>query len=251
MPSSEAPARPPEWPAERRGKPVATLVGVILLSLVCIPVAFGFVAIGKPSAVKYVVLFGAVLLLTAAYAYETQLRRRDAQAEVARDGVELRYTRAGFLVLVGLMVCMTAIFAFAALDYFTSDNPVPAVLCAIAAVFCGSFPALVVAGRVRAGRIRFTAAGIHQRGRAFSSFLPWESVAGAKAGWNGKPEVLIVAYANAPWERRQHSRLWKLDKLPPVPMIEIDCTVLECAPEYAHRLVLSYVNDPATRRELP
>jgi hypothetical protein len=33
--------------------------------------------------------------------------------------------------------------------------------------------------------------------------LPWESFAGVKTAYNGIPQVLVIAYANAPWDKRQ------------------------------------------------
>ncbi|MFI6030804.1 hypothetical protein [Amycolatopsis magusensis] len=221
-------------------RPVVVVVILGLLGVLSVLVG---VAAGE---FRYSPLIAALFVLSAAHGYVTQVRRRSDPVPEP----ELRYSRVAFAVLTGLMVCLTALWTFGAWDYARARVWVAALVCAAAAAFCGSFLVLAAVGKVRCGRIWFTAHGIHQRGRAFSSFLPWESVAGVKPAWNGKPEVLIVAYANAPWERQQHARVWKLDQLPPVPMIEIDCTVLTCTPDHALRVVTAYVDDPDKRGEL-
>jgi hypothetical protein len=54
---------------------------------------------------------------------------------------------------------------------------------------------------------------IRQEGRAFESFLSWDSFAGIKPSY-GTREVLVIAYGNVPWRKRQFAGPWKLDKLP-------------------------------------
>jgi hypothetical protein len=109
---------------------------------------------------------------------------------------------------------------------------------------------LALTGRLRRGKLTLTRQGIHQRGWAFSSFLPWEAFAGVKAAYNGSPEVLVIAYANVPWERRQIAKFWKIDKLPPVPMIEVNCPSLALEPALIYHLLKFYVDNPQARPEL-
>jgi hypothetical protein len=73
-----------------------------------------------------------------------------------------------------------------------------------------SFVVLVVARRLRRGKVVFSQQGIHQRGWAFSSFLRWDSFAGVKAAYNGSPEVLVIAYSNVPWDKWQIVVYWLL-----------------------------------------
>lgn len=145
-----------------------------------------------------------------------------------RQATEVRYSAFAFSCLVGLMCCMTAIFLLAAVDYQLAGTTGATI---VFGLLLASFPALVVAGRVKRGRVRLSAQGIHQRGWTFSSFRPWEAFAGVKAVHNGRPEVLVIACANVTWEKRQLVPFWKIDKLPPVPMIEVDCAALSVAPE--------------------
>ncbi|RSN37579.1 hypothetical protein DL990_00635 [Amycolatopsis sp. WAC 01416] len=261
MPSSDLGERPAEWPPGDGGKYKAALVFVVLLGVACVPVGFGFVAIGKAGALKYALLLAALFLLTAVYGLVTRIRPGHRHADIAittYDGhpaTEIRYSQAAFTVLTLLMVCLTALCALGVWDFLSAGEEVPAApvgaaLMGLAALFFSSFLVFVVAGRLQRGRVVLARQGIFQRGRAFSSFLPWEAFAGAKAAYNGTPEVLVIAYTNAPWDKRRLGGIWQLDKLPPAPMIEIDTTSFALDPTVVYHLVRFYVENPAARAEL-
>lgn len=262
MQSSNRLPQPAEWPHHHGGgKYVTAVVLVAVLSLGSLAVGFGFVAIGKPGGLKYSLLFAVFFTLIAAYGYMTWIRPRRRMADIAitnHDGApatELRYSGAAFTMMVVLAACMTAIFGLASVEYFLAGNTVPAsgfagALAGAAALFCASFVLLAAIGRISRGRVVLSQHGIHQRGRAFDSYLPWEAFAGAKAVYNGTPEVLVIAYSNARWQKRQLSKVWKIDKLPPVPMIEIDCPNLAIDPSLVYHFVKFYVDNPAARDEL-
>ncbi|MPZ00574.1 MAG: hypothetical protein GEU97_21885 [Actinophytocola sp.] len=253
---------PTEWPQTRGGaKYSVSLAFVAMLSLGSIVVGFGFVAIGKPGALKYALLFALLFALIAAYSYVTRMRPRHHERDImlteheGSPATELRYSGTSFAILVALTICMTAIFGVASVDYFFAGETIPAselagALTGAAALFCASFVALVVLGNINRGRVVLSQRGIYHRGRAFESFMPWEVFAGAKAAYNGTPEVLVIAYSNAPWQKRQTSKVWKIDKLPPVPMIEIDCPNLAIEPSLVYHLVKFYVDNPSARGEL-
>lgn len=262
MPSSNHLTQPVEW-VEYRAEPkhIISIVFLIGLGLAAVAVGIGFVGIGKPGGLKYAVLFGLIFLLTAAHAYLLRVRpqhRHDDISIIQNEGapaIELRYSGRLFTILVALMTCITVIFVLAAAEFFLTSNEATqstvgaSVSCALA-LFFGSFLFAVVTGKINRGKIMLSRQGVYQRGRAFSSFLPWEAIAGAKAAYNGKPEILVIAYSNAPWEKRQISKLWKLDNLPPAPMTEIDCVAFAINPNLVYHLVKFYVDDPAVRAEL-
>lgn len=263
MPSSSPLVRPTEWPERDSLRYRSTVVLSGLLGVAGIPVGFGFVAIGKPGGLKYGLLFAALFLLAASYAYVTRVRPKHGLGDIATsqlDGqpvTEIRYSSLAFGVLTGLMVCMTAIFLLASLDYYLSapSGKVTApygatIVFGLIGLFFASFVALVALGRLRRGKLVLSQQGIHQRGWAFSSFLPWQSFAGVKAADNGGPEVLVIAYSNAAWDRRQIVRFWKIDQLPPVPMIEVHCASLAVDPNLVYWLLKFYVENPGARGEL-
>jgi hypothetical protein len=162
----------------------------------------------------------------------------------------VRYSLVAFVCLVGLMCCVTAIFVLAAVDYAAGGTRGAAAVFGVFGMGAATFVVLVLAGRVQRGRLMLSAEGIEQRGWAFTSFLPWEAFAGVKAAYNGRPEVLVIAYANAPWRKQQVVRSWKIDKLPPVPMIEVDTTQFAVPQEALYYLLKYYVEHPEARAEL-
>ncbi|PRX44543.1 hypothetical protein B0I33_11152 [Prauserella shujinwangii] len=261
MRSSDALARPPEWPARDPARYRSAIVFVTAIGALCVAAGIGFVAVGLASALGYALLLGVLFFLTAAYGLVTKVRRAPRPDDVAiteyegRPATEIRYSGPAFLVLGALVGCLAALCTLAAVDFATAGDEVPAapvaaVLCGLGAGFFLSFFVFVAIGRLSRGRLVLAPQGIHQRGRAFTSFLPWEAFAGVKAADNGTPEALVIAYANAPWDRRQLGGVWKLDKLPPVPMIEIDTTNFAVDPVVLYHLVRFYVENPEARAEL-
>jgi hypothetical protein len=261
-PSSNLP-QPTEWPERGGFKDYSALILIIVFGVLSVPIGFGFVAIGKPGGLKYALIFAVIFLLTAALGYRTNVRPQHAEGDITtgrfddRPGTELRYSSFAFGTQVGLMACMTAVFLLASFDFYRSipggevTAPQAAtIVFGLIGLFFASFLVLVVTGRLRRGKLVLSQRGIHQRGWAFSSFLPWESFAGVKASYNGRPYVLVIAYTNASWENRQIVKLWKVDKLPPVPMIEVNCTSLAIDPNLVYWLLRFYVENPAARAEL-
>lgn len=261
MPSSEPLRRPAEWPDGEGIRHKAALVFVVILAVACVPVGFGFARIGLPAAAKYPLLFAVLFLLTAGFGVVTRLRPGHRVGGIVltahedRPATEIRYSKVAFAIVAALVACLAAICALAALDFATAAADIPAapvgaVLFVLATLFFLSFFALAALGRVKQGRIVLSPLGIHQRGWAFVSFLPWEALAGVKAAYNGTPEILVIAYTNSHWERQQLGGVWKLDRLPPVPMIEIDTSKLAVDPTLVYHLVRFYTDNPAVRTEL-
>jgi hypothetical protein len=242
-------------------KDYSAVVLAVLLGVVSIPIGFGFVAIGKPGGLKYALLFAAILLLTAVLGYRTKSRHGGGDIRTVRfdgkPGSEVRYSSFAFWAQVVLIALLAAVFLLAAFDFYLSiprgDVTAPqaaAIVFGLIGLGLASLPVLVAAGRLRRGKLVLSQEGIHQRGWAFSSFLPWESFAGVKAVYNGRPYVLVIAYSNAPWERRQIVKFWKVDKLPPAPMIEVNCLSMAIDPNLLYWLLKFYVENPAARAEL-
>jgi hypothetical protein len=242
--------RPAEWPERAGARYLPAVIILGLFGFASVAAGVGFVAIGKPGGLKYGLLFAVFFLLIAAYGYGTRVRRPSGDVGERLGATEIRYSAFAFTCLVGLMSCLTVIFLLAAVDYHLAGTTGATVVFGLIGVVLATFPLLVVLGRVRRGSVTLSARGIHQRGWTFTSFLPWEAFAGVKAVYNGRPEVLVIAYANVAWEKRQVVGFWKIDKLPPVPMVEIDCAALTISPELAYWLVKFYVENPEARAEL-
>jgi hypothetical protein len=252
--------RPAEWPSQGGLKEYSAVVLAASLGVVSVPIGFGFVAIGEPGGLKYALLFAVIFLLTALLGYWTRFRRGGDLRTVRFDdkpGTEVRYSSFAFWTQVVLIALLAAVFLLASVDFHlgipsgevTAPQAAVVVFGLIGLVLASPL-ALVAAGRLRPGKLVLSPQGIYQRGMTFSSFLPWESLAGVKAVYNGRPYVLLIAYSNAPWERQQLVKLWKVDKLPPTPMIEVNCMSMAIDPDLLYWLLKFYVENPAARGEL-
>lgn len=261
MPSSSPLEAPTEWPAESRGRFVLAFALLVGLGVVSIGVGAVAVTGGIGGATKYAVLFAGLFWFAAAFGYLTRIRPPHRTTDIGTTAInghratEIKYSGAQFALINSLMVCLFLCAAFAAWDYGHAGSGafvpgIPMFLAVAAGLFIASFFAFVGLGRLRRGRILIATDGIHQEGRAFESFLPWDSFADIKPSYNGTREVLVVAYSNAAWQKRQLTGLWKLDKLPPVPMIEINTVHLAIDPTLVYHLVRFYTENPSTRDEL-
>jgi hypothetical protein len=125
-----------------------------------------------------------------------------------------------------------------------------AVLFGAFGIVFASFVVTVAAGRVRRGGVTLSSEGITQRGRSFESRLDWSAIAGVKAATDGHPYILVIGYANADWNRRYTTRFWRIDRLPPVPMVVFDLRQFDVDPYILYAYVRTYVEHPELRAEL-
>ncbi|WP_233281890.1 hypothetical protein [Prescottella equi] len=132
----------------------------------------------------------------------------------------------------------------------TSGVPGATVVFGVLGASFGSFLVLVALRRIRSGVVLLTPDGIRHRGWSFDSYLPWESVAGAKPAYNGHRMILLIGFANAHWTRRYTTPIWRIDKLPPVPMIVLDCRKFAMDDVLLLHFVSFYAHNPASRAKL-
>lgn len=261
MPSSSPLETPAEWPVENRGRFFLAFVVLVGLGVLSIDVALVAVVTAFAGAAKYAVLIAGLAWFAAAFGYLTRIRPQHRIADIGtttiggRRGTEIRYSGAQFILLNLVMACLFLCALFAAWDYGNAGGDaftpgIPMLLASAVALFFASYFVFVALGRIRRGRVILSEGGIHQEGRAFESFLRWDSFVGIKSGYNGTREVLVIAHSNAPWQKWHLAGPWKLDKLPPVPMIEIDTIHLAVDPTLVYHLVRYYVENPSMRQEL-
>lgn len=186
----------------------------------------------------------------------TAHRQTDIRTVTVDGGAatELRQSRRLWVLLVALMgACATLPLAGAVEIYLnvpSSFIPGASAVLGLFGAYCASFLVVVAARRVRCGEIQLTPTGIFHRGWSFDSYLPWEAVAGATDSYPGYRAILVVGYANAVWQRRYMTRLWRIDRLPTVPLIEVDCRKFAIDEALLFHLVLYYANNPSARTEL-
>lgn len=234
----------------------------VVLSIAAVSVVFGFLAgvAGDFVTLRYSLLFGLAMALAAALG--AAMRRRSADLSQAvrtvdlRDerGTEVRYSSVQFWLMIALMTCCATFLISAAAEIFAGRRatgiPGTALLLGTIGLIFLSFIVAAALGHVSRGGLVLNSHGVSQRGWSFESRLNWADIAGAKPAYNGYPVIMLVGYANADWERRYTTRLWRIDRLPPVPMIEVDCRKFDVDPTALLSFLNAYVDTPDNRAEL-
>ena len=228
---------------------------LVAIAAVCVYLAWQGFQDGQYTRIKY--LLGIVVFLAIATRFRTvyQPQRNgnlESEQGTIRDlsSVTIRNSKAPILTLCSLMGWAGTLLALAAYDLLASDDSpgyAGTVVFAAAALFFWSMPLAYLTGHLSSGYIAFTADGVHQRGWATESFIPWTSVAGAKAAYNGFPMTLVIGVPKAPWERRYTTRFWRIDRIYPLPfpLIEIDYRKIGDDAALVHAFVMEQVQRQA------
>ncbi|WP_233213323.1 hypothetical protein, partial [Mycobacterium hubeiense] len=224
-------------------------------------VLVGFIAAraGNFVALRYCLLFALAVALLVAFGLTARYRRTVLSAAIRTvedAGVsmtEIRYSAWQFRILIAWIACFAAFCVMAAVDIFIHDDegfPGVAVLAAALGLVFMSYLGAAASGRIRRGGVLLSSQGISQRGWNFESRLDWPDIVGVKPAFNGYPMILAIGYANANWDRRYTTRFCRLDRLPPVPMIEFDCRRFDVDPRILYSYVRTYIENPELRAEL-
>ncbi|NKS22309.1 hypothetical protein GS467_13990 [Rhodococcus hoagii] len=260
MPSSKSLHSPVEWPAT--GLTLREKASIVLLGGIgCLAVLIGVVGglDGRPIAFRYGLGYGCLVLLVV---FLSVLLRRpchrngDIRTASTESGsvTEIRQSRPLWGTVIVLMACCTGLTAGASIEIYVNRSgtgvPGAAVAIGVLGLLFASSLLAVGLGLLRRGHVRLSPEGVRQRGWAFESYLPWDAIAGVKPAYNGHRMVLLIGYANATWARRYTTPIWRLDKLPPVPMIELDCRKFAIDDVALCHLVEFYASNPALRAEL-
>ncbi|WJJ09970.1 hypothetical protein P9990_15400 [Prescottella equi] len=234
----------------------------LLSAIGCVAVLVGIAGGlgGQPAALRYGLAYGCLVFLVAVFG--VQVRRTGARETIRSVPIEsgqgfateIWQSRRLWSVLVAMIVCCTVLTAGPAVEIYlsatTSGVPGASVIFGVLGALFVSFLVLIVVRLVRPGAVQLTPDGIRHRGWSFESYLPWESVAGVKPAYNGHRMILLIGFANAHWTRRYTTPIWRIDKLPPVPMIELDCRKFAMDDVLLLHFVSFYANNPAMRAEL-
>lgn len=240
------------------------LATAFLLALAVVSLLSGavFAAAGTPVAIPYCVLFASILVITAALGRSLQTGGRSDLAAsvttVVRDGAastRIAHSSTQFALLIALLsacsaFCVLASIGIAVHARGTGGFPVMSVVAGMIGAFCATFVVSAALGRVRRGGLTLSAHGVEHRGWSFASRLGWSDIADVTAAVNGHPVILVIGYANAEWHRAYTTRLWRIDRLPPVPMIDVDCRKFAVQRDALLDYLRHYVENPAARSEL-
>ncbi|MFD1811797.1 hypothetical protein [Rhodococcus gannanensis] len=254
MQSSDLSATPNDWRVPRYSAAViATVAFMFVQGVVAIVVgAAGWLA-GEPAVARYGLGYALLVVLVGVFGIVSR-RNIDRVSDVRTAGgaTEIRQSSAVWVLIVSMMTCLAALALGAAMEIALHQSGFPgaSVVLGVFGIAVATMPMLVVARRLRRGWVRLTPSGITHRGWAFESSLGWEGVAGAKPAFNGYRMLLVIGYANADWPHRYTAPFWRIDKLPPVPMIELDCRKFDVDEVALAQLVDFYASYPDTRGEL-
>ncbi|NKR43384.1 hypothetical protein GS503_21705 [Rhodococcus hoagii] len=259
MQTSDRVQQPAEWPSTSFSLRV-TIAIAVLAAIGCGAVSIGALggSDGRPMVLRYGLAYGGLVLLVAAFGVLTRWPRSGSTVHCAPAAVgtatEIRQSRGVWAMLVAMTSCCAVLTAGPAVDIYlsaeTSGVPGATVVFGVLGALFGSFLVLVVLRRVRPGSVLLTPDGVRHRGWSFDSYLPWESVAGVKAAYSDHRMVLLIGFANAQWTRRYTTPIWRIDKLPPVPMIELDCRKFAMDDVLLLHFIRFYADNPAMRGEL-
>ncbi|KUI26927.1 hypothetical protein [Mycobacterium sp. GA-2829] len=261
MQFSETSDLPSGWNGTQRNARhrLATIFLLVLAGASCLS-GFVFSAAGTPAALKYCLLFALILTLTAGFGVAARIDRANLASNVKtveRHGVsrtQISYSSAQIHSLIGLTSSCSAFCVLAATDIFINQRggsfPAAAVVLGVLGLFFLSFVLSAAVGRIRRGEVTLSNQGVEQRGSSFESRLDWASIAGIKPAFNGHPVILLIGYTNATWHHRYTTRIWRIDRLPPVPMIELDCRKFDVDCRELYGYLRQYVETPAARAEL-
>lgn len=249
---------PDEW---RRSNSAArvTVATAAVLVIAAASLVFGAVEAmaGNPAGFLYSALFAVIMSLVAAFGAASRGRRRDLASALGtvstngRPATEISYSPRQFALLVALMTALAGTFVIGAVHLFLSQGmSVASALLAGFGLLGATFPMAALLGRIRRGQLTLSEHGVAQRAWSFESSLRWADIAGVKVAYNGHPVVLLIGYTNAEWTPRYTTRLWRIDRLPPVPMIEVDCRKFDVDCYALFDYVACYAENADLRPEL-
>jgi hypothetical protein len=259
--SADRRANPERWPSRLWG--VRHFLSLAVLTFLAV-VAGLFCAVAASDdawrTASIAALMCAFFLLVAVHGALVWLFPRHARRDVVLGehrgcrALTVRESGPLFAVLVVLMACVTLMLGLGtvwSIQFREGTGVLRSVALAMATAFFGSFLVAVLSGRVTRGFLALTPSGIYQRGRSLESYLPWESIMGATAIYNGiSPQIFVVGRADVSSDRRQTARFWRLDRLPRDSMIVIDCLTFGIDRNLLHEIVTYYVDHPEAREEL-
>lgn len=258
MPSSSFSEVPDEWKRSTRDARFTVATAAILVIAVASLLFGAVVAVaGNLSGLLYSALFAVIMSLVAALGVAIRIQRRElatAIGTVSADGAtatEIFYSRRQFSLLVALMTALAGACVIGAVHLFLGQGTsVASGLLAGFGLLGATFTLSALLGRIRRGALVLSEQVVSQRGWSFQSSLKWADVAGVKAAFNGHPVIMLIGYANADWTPRYTTRLWRIDRLPPVPMIEVDCRRFDVDCHVLYDYLACYAENADLRSEL-
>ncbi|WP_425903020.1 hypothetical protein [Rhodococcus sp. DT1] len=236
---------------------------MIVMSAFSVPallIAAGGLVIGDPYLAKYGVLFSCVLVsaILMPFAANARRNRMGSIHTIEWNGVPatvIEGSRIVFAVVTTFFLAGAGLCLSAAADILRHGGGggtiVLVILLSVFGCVVGFFLPMMLAGRIRRGRLVLTPNVIHQRGWSLESTLDWHSILTVRPVVLGNWAVVLLGHPAAQWERRATvPRGLGWGGLPITPMIEVHCHMHPVDPTLLYTLLRFYLENPQARTEL-
>ncbi|WP_278315050.1 hypothetical protein [Lolliginicoccus levis] len=253
---------PPEWPSTA---PLGrTWLGIILLGLLAaaaLGTGIAGLADGKLVVLAIGLLFTTALGLTATYLVVRSIRpereHHDIVATTNRDGTpvtRIRQSATLFHLRTAIMSALALAFAISAIDHYAttgSEGLLGVLIYVLLAGFFGSYVLAAATGALAAGHLDLSAGGVHHRGWSFESTMPWRTLLVAQPVFEDRHHgIQLIGDPGKKWEHAYTVRLWRIDRVAVVPIIDLDTRRFRVPPEVLAACLAHYAIATADRDEL-
>ncbi|MCW4353573.1 hypothetical protein ONR57_09725 [Hoyosella sp. YIM 151337] len=254
---------PAKWPHPRtRKRDVAVLA--ILAAAVPGSVVVGVIGLsdGRPQVLAFGILIAVLFALAFVYHLLHSARPQRCLGDISvtrnRDGeavTRIRRSPVLFHLRTALMAGLTVLFTASAVDHYFAEEGTAAVLGTLIyiliAVFFGSYLLAVATRGLAPGYVDLSPHGIVNRGWSFEAHMPWRNVLTVQAEHDrNHPQVLVIGDPERAWKHDYTVRLWRIDRLTVVPMLDIDTRKFRIPPEVLYQALSHYFDSADSRREL-
>ncbi|MBD8505602.1 hypothetical protein HT102_03765 [Hoyosella sp. G463] len=253
---------PPEWP---RTAPLGrTWLGIVVLALLAVgALAAGITGLadGTPVVLVIGLLFGIALGLTAAYlvarSIRPRFRRSDILTTTDRDGTPVTRIRQSALLFhlrTAIIAALALAFAISAIDHYAStgsEGLLGVLIYVLLAGFFGSYVLAATTGALAPGHLDLSAHSVHHRGWSFEATMPWRTLLVAQPVFEDRHHgIQLIGDPGKKWEHAYTVRLWRIDRVALVPIIDLDTRRFRIPPDVLAACLAHYAMAAPDRAEL-
>ncbi|WP_149361385.1 hypothetical protein [Lolliginicoccus suaedae] len=262
MDSSTRAPWPPEWP---RTAPLGrTWLGIVLLGVLAagaLATGIAGLADGTPVVLVIGLLFAIALGLTATYlvvrSIRPRFRRSDILATTDRDGTPVTRIRQSALLFhlrTGIVAALALAFAISAIDHYLStgnEGLLGVLIYVLLAAFFGSYVLAATTGALAPGHLDLSPQGVHHRGWSFEATMPWRTLIVAQPVFEDRHRgIQLIGDPGKKWEHAYTVRLWRIDRVALVPIIDLDTRRFPIPPDVLATFLAHYAVAAPDRAEL-
>ncbi|GGC63172.1 hypothetical protein IEU95_12235 [Hoyosella rhizosphaerae] len=252
---------PSVWPvpqATTREKIIYAVLGILGVSML-ITGAVGALN-GKPTFLIYggllAILFG-LGIVHFRHHTRPQFDRNDISIGTDRDGnpvTVLQRSPVLFNLRTAMMAVATLLFIVSAIDHYFDEGTegiFGVIIYSIIALFFGWYLLSVATGSLQRGHVELSPTGIRFRGWSVEANLTWREIIAVYPEYEDRVrKVLVVGDPERTWQFDYTVKLWRIDRLTVVPMLDIDTRKFRLPPQLLRAIFAQYWENPSSRNEL-